>query len=166
MKPLLLSLRPIYAELLFKGLKKAELRRRIAKDIRGRDVLIYVSNPQRELRGGFTVGEVWTGTPDAVWEKVQALAHMDRDTFDSYYAGSSVAFALSIEDAWEYEKKIDLEALRKRFGRFVVPQSWRYLTDEEHQSFCRMRRVSIRSDDHPFDGAPAVQAKVKRTEVA
>ena len=158
MRPLLLSLKPIYADLLFMGLKKAELRRRIAQEIKGRDVLIYVSSPKRELRGGFTVGEVWTGTPAEVWEQVRAFAHVDRDTFDSYYEGSSVAFALSIEDAWEYEKKLDLEALREKFGRFVVPQSWRYLTADEHRSLCRMKRASVCPDDQLYDGKLVVQS--------
>ena len=47
MKPLLLSLKPRYADLVFDGLKKVELRRRSPKNMKGRDVFIYVTNPVR-----------------------------------------------------------------------------------------------------------------------
>ena len=71
--PLIISLKPCYADLVFKGLKKVELRRRIASQINGRDVFIYVSSPDRELRGGFRIGQVWKGSPDDVWSIVAEL---------------------------------------------------------------------------------------------
>ena len=54
-QPLLLSLKPRYADLIFAGRKKAELRRRIASGIEGRDAFIYVSSPVKQLRGGFRI---------------------------------------------------------------------------------------------------------------
>ena len=54
-QPLLLSLKLRYANLIFAGRKKAELRRRIASDIEGRDAFIYVSSPVKQLRGGFRI---------------------------------------------------------------------------------------------------------------
>ena len=147
MTPILLSLRPVYADLVFRGLKKAELRRRIATDMEGRDVFIYVSSPDQRLRGGFTVDKVWSGTPETIWEQVSTLAQIDRKTFDLYYAGCSVAFALGITSVWEYKTPSSLATLRKRFDGFVVPQSWRYLQPEEHRSLRRMTRVATRAPD-------------------
>lgn len=145
MTPILLSLRPVYADLVFNGLKRAELRRTIAHQMEGRDVFIYVSSPVRRLRGGFKVDKVWAGSPESVWNQVSALAQVDRETFDSYYAGRSVAFALGISSVWEYKNQPSLAILRKRFPQFVVPQSWRYLRDDEHRSFCRMNRLAERT---------------------
>ena len=62
-RPLLLSLKPRYADLVFRGLKTAELRRRIPY-VENRDVFVYVSSPVRRLRGGFHVEHVWSGTPE------------------------------------------------------------------------------------------------------
>ena len=76
---------------------------------------------------------------------MSALAQVDRETFDSYYAGRSVAFALGISSVWEYKNPPSLSILRKRFPQFVVPQSWRYLRDDEHRSFCRMNRLAERT---------------------
>ena len=137
--PLLFSLKPHYANLVFKGLKQAELRRRITPFMENRDVYIYVSSPVQRLRGGFRVEHVWRGSPDEIWNKVSELASIDKRDFDAYYAGRTIAYALKITDVREFEYPPDLTTLRKRFPRFVVPQSWRYVRPEEYRSFCRMK---------------------------
>ena len=139
MQPLLFSLKPHYADLVFDGLKKAELRRRIIPFIENRCVFIYVSSPIRRLRGGFRVGQVWRGSPEEIWEQVSAFAGIGKQDFDTYYAGRTIAYALSIMDVWEYKNPMNLNALRDRFPGFVVPQSWRYVKPEEYRSFRRMK---------------------------
>ncbi len=149
-KPLILSLKPRYADLIFQGVKKAELRRGAVGRLEGRDVFMYVTSPIMELGGGFRVGEVWTGTPQRIWEKVSKWAGVDRDDFDAYYAGQSIAYALEITNVWEYANPPGLSALRSRFDDFVVPQSWRYVKPAEYRYFRMMERVketdSLRED--------------------
>ena len=136
----LLSLKPRYADLVFKGLKKAELRRRIAPHFENREVFVYVSGPTRALRGGFRVGNVWRGTPEEVWREVSQLGQVDRGDFDAYYAGRSVAYALEITNVWEYEEPVRLSKLRTRYPDFVAPQSWRYVRPHEYRSFRAIKR--------------------------
>jgi len=138
--PLLISLKPNYADLVFSGLKTAELRRRISAHIENRDVFVYVSSPMMKLRGGFRVGQVWSGTPEEVWSTVSTLAGVSRRVFDDYYEGINVAFALEIINVWEYERPLSLETLRARFPGFVVPQSYRYAKPNECRSFRNLRR--------------------------
>ncbi len=138
---LLLSLKPHYAELVFQGIKEAELRRRIIPFIENRSVYIYVSSPVRKIRGGFRVGQVWKNTPEKIWDQVSDLAQIEKSDFDAYYSGSKVAYALQVTDVWEYKNPISLNNLRNRFSGFVVPQSWRYVRYEEFQSFQRMKRL-------------------------
>ena len=138
--PLLLSLKPHYADLVFEGLKQAELRRRITPFMENRDVYIYVSSPVQRLRGGFRVGHVWRGSPDEIWNEVSDLASINKRDFDAYYAGRTIAYALKITYVWEYEYPADLTTLRNRFPQFIVPQSWRYIRPEEYRSFRRMKR--------------------------
>lgn len=140
MQPLLISLKPCYADLVFEGLKKAELRRRIISCTENRDVFIYVSSPVRELRGGFRVGQVWQGSPEEIWRMVSDLAEVTRRDFDIYFEGSAIAYALEITEVWEYENPAGLNTLRSRFPNFVVPQSWRYAKPEECRSFRNMKR--------------------------
>ena len=143
MRPLLLSLKPVYANLVFSGLKTAELRRRIAREVEGQDVFIYVSSPEQRLRGGFRVDKVWQGAPEMVWQEVKHLAKVDEATFESYYRGRTTAFALSIADAWECKRPLALDNLRRKFPNFVAPQSWRYLTSCERRSFSKMKRMDV-----------------------
>lgn len=146
--PLLLSLKPCYADFVFDGRKTAELRRRLPVSwqtglmpcMGNRHVFIYASSPVRKLRGGFRVECVWSGTPEDVWRKVSTLAGVEKQDFDAYYAGYTFAYALKITDVWEYEYPADLSTLRTRFSDFVVPQSWRYMKPEECRSFRRMKR--------------------------
>lgn len=141
MKPLLLSLKPCYANLIFRGHKETELRRRINQFIRDWDVFIYVSSPVRQLRGGFRVGRVWHGPPEDVWKRVSRSVGVDKKDFDAYYAGRNIAYALKITGVWEYKNPADLDTLKKRLPNFVVPQSWRYTTPEECRSFRKMKVV-------------------------
>ena len=145
-QPLLLSLKPCYADLIFQGLKKAELRRRIASCIEGRDVFIYVSRPVMQLRGGFRVGHVWQGSPNKVWSKVSEFVGVNKRDFDAYYAGRKIAYALQITDVWEYENPANLSKLRNQFPNFVVPQSWRFVKPEEYRSFKKKKRKIKESD--------------------
>ena len=141
--PLLFSLKPCYADLIFQGRKMAELRKRITSYMENRDVFIYVSSPVRQLRGGFRVGQVWRGSPNDIWRKVSGLVSIDKQVYDSYYAGKTIAYALEITDVWECENPMDLYTLREQFPNFVVPQSWRYVRSVEHGVFLKMKNQTM-----------------------
>ena len=142
-EPLLISLKPNYADLVFKGLKTAELRRRISAHVESREVFVYVSSPVMEIRGGFRVGQVWSGSPEQIWSSVADLAGVSRAEFNDYYAGTNVAFALEITNVWEYARPICLKSLRTRFPDFVVPQSFRFVRKSERRLFKRLKRRTI-----------------------
>ena len=94
--PLLLSLKPRYADLVFGGRKRVELRRRSLKRMRGRDAFVYATTPVRMLRGGFRIGKVWTGTPEEIWSVVSDDVGVEKPEFDAYYAGRELASALEV----------------------------------------------------------------------
>ena len=130
--PLLLTLKPRHAVKLFEGLKTAELRRRIALGIENRSVFVYVSSPISELRGGFRVGKVWKGSPNSVWKNVDRMAKVTKNEFDTYFEGCEIAFGLEIRNVWEYENPLSFKSLERKLTNFVIPQSWRYLRENEH----------------------------------
>ena len=144
-KPLLLSLKPRYADLIFDGVKKAELRRRALVEMEGRDVFVYVTSPIMELRGGFRVGEVWEGTPQDIWKKVSKWAAVNKDDFDAYYAGQSIALCPGdspMPHFWEFTNPPGLSVLRNQFDNFIVPQS---------MAVHKARRASIFPKDGTFN---------------
>ncbi len=148
MQPLFLSLKPCYADLVFQKLKTAELRRRIATHIEDRDVFVYVSSPTMALRGGFRVGDFWKGTPQKIWSMVKNLAHVEKQDFDSYFEGKTVAYAFEITEVWESQKLVPLSDLREQFPNFVVPQSWRYVKKGELQFFRQIREQAKGNPEH------------------
>ena len=134
---LLLSMKPCYADLVFNGAKTAELRKRIGPHMKDRDVFIYVTSPVRQLRGGFRVEHVWSGSPEEIWSLVSDMAGINKQDFDAYYAGRTTAYALKIVDVWEYDQPFALNTLRELLEGFVVPRSWRYLKPQEQALFGR-----------------------------
>ena len=138
-RSVLFSLKPYYADLVFEGLKTVEFRRRIASHMEGRDAFIYVSRPIMALRGGFRIGEVWSGTPEDVWHMVAECTRVDKQDFDTYFEGQSISYALEIKEVWECPKPISLRTLRGKFSNFVVPQSWRYVRSDEYQFYRKIR---------------------------
>ena len=139
-QPVLLSLKPVYANKVFGRSKTVELRRRVASYMQDRDVFIYVTSPVMELRGGFRVGEVWRGPPENVWNSVHERAAVKKRDFDTYFEGQSVANALEITEIWEYRTPVSLSRLREQFSNFIVPQSWRYVRDDEYLFLRAMER--------------------------
>lgn len=139
-KPILLSVKPRFADLIFNGRKKAELRRRFSMSTKNLDAFIYVTSPDKVLRGGFRVARIWHGTPDAVWGDVRRIAQIKKNEYKAYYAESTVAYALAIADVWECDTPLCFQALKRQFRKFVAPQSWRYVRPEEYEFFMSMKR--------------------------
>lgn len=148
MQPIILSLKPCYADLVFMELKTAELRRRITLHIQNREVFVYVSSPTMALRGGFRVGEFWTGTPQEIWSMVEDLAQVKKQDFDSYFEGKTVAYAFEIIEVWEAQKPIPLSVLRNEISNFAVPQSWRYVRENELEFFWEIREQANGNLEH------------------
>ena len=131
MPPLLLSLKPRFAELVFMGEKTVELRRRIASTMTGREVFIYVSSPARMIRGGFRVAEVWSNDPETVWGEVASRAGVAKAEYDAYYEGCGTAHAFALADVWAHEAPVEIESVRRALPDFRPPQSWRYARGQE-----------------------------------
>ncbi len=131
MTPLLISMKPRYANMLFMGVKTVELRRRFTTGLKGREAFVYVSSPVRRLWGGLRVDEVWNGTPEGLWLRVAAKAGVGRAEYDAYYSGSSVACALRVSRVWEHDAPVSLAAIRRELPEFRPPQSWRHAKGSE-----------------------------------
>lgn len=140
--PLLLSLKPCYANLVFQGLKTTELRCRFASDIQNPEVYVYVSRPTMALWGGFRIGNIWKRTPAEIWNIVEDTAKVDKQVFDSYFEGTNTAYALEIKAVWEYQNLVPLNELRDKIPNFNPPQSWRYVKEDELKFFEEIKRHS------------------------
>lgn len=126
-KTLLLSIRPEFADKIFEGTKKAELRRTRPKVNKGDRVYVYVASPVKALRGTFRVNKVIEDLPHKLWRKVKHMAGVTRKQFDEYYAGAEKAYAILLESVRDFAKAIQLKCLRQKWPGFRPPQCYIYI---------------------------------------
>ena len=124
---LLLSIRPEYAESIFGGIKRVELRRLRPKVSRGDWVLVYVSSPTKALVGTFEVEGVIEERPHVLWTIVGEDAGLSRKRFKQYFAGADFGYAIKVGRIRLFRKAHSLAQLRARIPGFHPPQSYRYL---------------------------------------
>lgn len=133
---LLLSIKPEYANKIFAGKKKVELRRVRTRLESGDLVLIYVSSPKKALVASFEVDRIITveNLPkelNNLWKQVKEEAGVNRKQFDNYYEGASVGVGIFLKNLQPFPKPLELESLRKELPNIKPPQSYRYLTPLE-----------------------------------
>lgn len=127
----LLSIKPEFAEKIFSGEKGFEFR----KTIFSRDVsciVLYVTAPVGKIVGEFTVLNILEDTPSSLWQQTHAQAGISKQFFFTYFKGRKKAFAIEIGNPHRYEKAIDPYSFGKKF---VPPQSFRYLQDNQVPQF-------------------------------
>lgn len=126
----LMSIRPAYAEAIFAGTKRVELRRRRPSFGTGTRVVVYSSSPRREIQGTFRVGSILTDDLDSLWQRIGDVSGIDRTTFDAYFTGCSAGSAIEV-----------LEPKRVQPAPLTIPppQSYLFLRPRErrHQRVLR-----------------------------
>jgi len=129
---LLLSIRPEYAEKIFDGTKRVELRRVRPRLQNGDLVILYVSSPVKAVCGAFKVDYVVAGPPGDLWEKVRSRAGITREEFDAYFVGASKAVAIFFSEVFTLSQVITLDALRETLPDFQAPQGYQYVEEGDH----------------------------------
>ena len=129
----LLSIKPIYADMIFSGRKTIELRRVCPKVTKGDLALVYVSGPRMELIGGFEVNGIISDEPGAFCKKWLRCCGISKETFRGYFKGSTLAYGIRIGTTWKLAHAAELNTLRKSLKGFHPPQSFRYLCQDELQ---------------------------------
>jgi predicted transcriptional regulator len=129
-RDVLMSIRPEYADAILSGTKTFELRRRRPSFAVGSQVVVYSSAPDQKLLGTFEAGVVHEGSPEDLWRRVKANAGVDRGTYDAYFAGCEVAYAIEVRAP----RRLDPRPLK-----FRPPQSYLFLTRQRkaHKSVLR-----------------------------
>jgi predicted transcriptional regulator len=132
-KMLLLSVKPEHARKIFAGSKTIEFRRIRPKLSEGDLVVVYVSSPVKAIMGAFEVGKIYAGSPVGLWRKVKEQSGLTWSEFSTYFANAEMAYGLEIRKMWIYSAPIKLHSIRKLWDDFNPPQSFRYITDIEHE---------------------------------
>lgn len=125
--PLMLSLKPRWAEAILGGDKKVELRR-LRPNVSGGDLLIiYASLPRGAVIGSATVMRVVSGKPTALWRTVGDISGLSHREFMNYFAGAQIGFGILLARPCKHSRPITLSKLRRASPNFAPPQAYRYL---------------------------------------
>lgn len=132
----LMSIRPQYASKIFDGTKTVELRRIKPKTLNNGDLIfVYVSSPVKSLFGAFRVAHVVEKPLPTLWKTVKNHAGVSYAEYSKYFDGVHSGVAIFIKDVWLLPKPIHLSDLKKEVDGFYPPQSFRYTTIQQVQSF-------------------------------
>lgn len=117
-----MSIRPPYAEAIFRGEKRFEFRRAIfrkAVDV----VVVYTTSPTSLVVGEFDVSEIISESIEDLWSRTSRYAGIDKEPFFDYFRGRSVGYAIAIGKVRKYKKPLELA---DTFG-IRAPQSFVYI---------------------------------------
>jgi predicted transcriptional regulator/N-acetylglutamate synthase-like GNAT family acetyltransferase len=108
---LLLSIAPRFAQQIFDGRKRVEVRRRFSKKWAGTRGVVYSSSPEKRLLGEVAISNVVEGTPQSIWNKFSSEIGCTQAEFDAYVSGSREVFALIFSQVVAYAEPIPLSQL-------------------------------------------------------
>jgi predicted transcriptional regulator len=118
-----LSIKPRYADAIFRGEKRFEFRRAIFRKPVA-VVVVYTSSPVSRVVGEFDIEAIITDTIEGLWKRTKHCAGIDRERFFSYFAGRKIGHAIAIGSVRRYPMSLDLSS---NFG-LRPPQSFAYLS--------------------------------------
>ena len=125
------SIKPKYVSLIFSGVKKVELRKKIPRRVQeGSQILIWETSPSKQLSGSARIKKLIEVQVDQLWDIISGSAAISREEFYEYYDGVESGVALFLEDTEEFAIKPKLQSLRELLG-FNPPQSFRYVSSSE-----------------------------------
>jgi predicted transcriptional regulator len=128
---LLLSIQPKYANKIFEGTKKVELRK-VRPKLKENDwVLIYVSTPIKALVGAFQVERLVEVSTGRLWKVVQPDAGITRKEFNSYYDDYSTGIGIFFRRVKKFHTPIVLPQLKEAWPGFHPPQCHMYITSKQ-----------------------------------
>jgi len=123
----ILSIKPIYANAILKGVKTVEFRKRVFKKNVDK-IVIYSSSPTKMIVGYFTFSNIVEDTPENLWKTFQKVGGISKDDFFEYYKETEKGFGIVIKELVKFEVEKDpIEFIEN----FTAPQSYVYLEREK-----------------------------------
>ncbi|MGQ4913669.1 MAG: ASCH domain-containing protein [Candidatus Asgardarchaeia archaeon] len=119
---LLMSVKPIYAKLIFEGRKKYEFRKKIPTLQYNSRVIVYASSRVRAIVGEFRVGNVYYMSIPDLWKLAKEKeGGVTKKQFFEYFRGYSHGYAIEILAPFKYPKELTLDEIRKVIPGFNPP---------------------------------------------
>lgn len=118
----LFSIKPCYAEQIFKGTKKYEFRKVCCRK-KVKKIYIYVTSPICAVLGECGVEAILQDSPYAIWQRVSLDAGISEKDYFEYFRDRKNAVAYKLTEVVRYNEPKQLDY----FNLKVPPQSFCYI---------------------------------------
>lgn len=118
---LILSIEKKYFDLMLKGLKKYEFRRKIIND--PCNAFIYIPNPYKEIQGYIEFDSPIVDTPENINQIALSQGLEEDSDILEYMEGLEKGYAIPVKEIKLLKSPVKLSYLREHFD-FTAPQSY------------------------------------------
>lgn len=126
----LISIFPLYSNLIFEGTKKIEFRKKnFSSDIK--KIVVYSTLPVGKIEGVWDYDGVEELTPAGLWKKYSKVGGIKKDKYDAYFSNSNIAYGIKVKDPVRFNNPVSIDEIGKK-----PPQSYVYLTEVEFKMIC------------------------------
>lgn len=127
----LMSIKPMYTDLILQGKKTVEVRRTHMKISSGDTVVMYATKPVGKVVGYFVVKETVWKEKNKLWHLIKNTSCLSHDEYTIYAIDSEMMFAIAIDSVTPVDG-MNLDTMTKS-----VPQSYRRISEAEYYELCR-----------------------------
>jgi predicted transcriptional regulator len=124
---LLMSLKPEFAELILKGHKTVEFRRKFSKKYQGATIVFYITRPVKQFMFTATIAQVDHQQKARLWETHKHHGGISEDLFDRYFSGTEFGYAIQLSNIQNIPNQLGLERAQQIYPRLRPPQSFQRL---------------------------------------
>lgn len=121
----LLSIKPQYAEKIFKGKKKYEYRRSLFKREDIDTIIVYATKPVGKVMGEFKIDRIIKEHPVELWNQTKGYAGILKKDYMEYFKERDKAFAIGIKSIQLYDQPLELKDINPNIK--YAPQSFMYI---------------------------------------
>src|SRR5680860_97859 len=93
-KIIVISIKPEFADLIFEGSKKIELRKSSPNAQPGDLMIVYSTSPEMAMVGICMIKEVIKSTPNDIWINHSDILGIDEKRFNEYYSETDKAVGI------------------------------------------------------------------------
>jgi len=118
---LLLSIKPIYMDMILKGEKTVEIRRKFNSKWVNRKLILYSSSPVAALMGYASIDSVIEDTPEHIWNKFAKFIGGTRQEYMNYAKDAGKVYAIVLKEVSPFIDRITLDQIGKLLRSEIKP---------------------------------------------
>lgn len=128
-KIVLLSIKPEFADKIFRGEKQYEYRRTLFACVSVKKVIVYATSPISQVVGEFEVDDIISMSKHALWKSTRNFSGITWRYFSEYFKGKTRCHAIKVKNPMRYSSPIPL---CEASGLTHPPQSFAYVRQSSY----------------------------------